>query len=87
MIHHLEQITPTGVYFTSLSFKKDEITIHATANTSTSLTLFTNNLKTSKYLSDVSITNLLRDVSGTGALKFQIVTSVKSSISGDETQP
>src|SRR3989344_2194740 len=87
IIHHLEQITPTGVYFTSLSFKKDEITIHATANTSTSLTLFTNNLKTSKYLSDVSITNLLRDVSGTGALKFQIVTSVKSSISGDETQP
>ncbi|KKS84435.1 MAG: hypothetical protein UV59_C0019G0010 [Candidatus Gottesmanbacteria bacterium GW2011_GWA1_43_11] len=87
IVHHLEQITPAGVYFTTLSFKQDGVTIQATANTSTSLTLFTNNLKTSKYLGDVSITNLQRDVSGTGALKFQITTSLKSLTPENETVP
>jgi len=78
IIHHLEQVTPAGVHFTALTFEKDGVTIQAVANTSTSLTLLTNNLKSSKYLGDVSITDLERDVSGTGALKFQITTSLKS---------
>ena len=57
-LKHLEQITPTGIKFTTLNVSGKNLTISAQADSNLSLSTFIANLKTSNKLAQINLTGL-----------------------------
>jgi Tfp pilus assembly protein PilN len=87
VIHHLEEITPSGIHLTSLSFLPNSISINAVANDSANLALFLQNLKHSNLLTKININQLTKKNTGAGESLFQIEAQInEKSVSKPVTQ-
>lgn len=67
---HLEQIAPAGIKFNTLTVAENKVTISATLLTSSTLSTFVNNLRSSPLLSHINITQAAR--SGTESLETKV---------------
>lgn len=76
ILGHLESITPHGVFYTSLVFDANLITIKATAASSDSFALFLYQIKKSSFLSKPTVLNLVKNTTNNGAVDFQVQAQV-----------
>ncbi len=77
LIEHLEEITPKGVHFSSLTISSQSVLIDATAKTTSDLALFLTSLKSSPYLSQINVTTLNKKVAEEGEAVFRIEAGIK----------
>lgn len=78
VLSHLEQITPIGIRYTSFTFSTNAIDIAGTANTSSSLSLFIVNLKSSPRLTNIDITGLTKKGAGSTEITFKVNAQIKN---------
>ncbi len=72
VIHHLEQITPQGITYTTFTFSENKISVEALANSNTSLAAFVNQLKQSNVLTQINLSNLSKKTLGVAEIRFQL---------------
>lgn len=77
ILHHLEQISPAGIVFSSFSLLDNQVQIQATVDTNSTLAQFLAQLKNSDFLTDVSISNLSKKITNNGRTSFQLVATVR----------
>ena len=63
LLTHLQQITPTGAVFGSLSLKDDAVEIQGTTDSNSSFALLLNKLRTSDLLTNIEIKSYLANSS------------------------